>query len=265
MIRRLVRIATFLAPGLFPVYESISRHIGRRLGVATELIAGDCYDQLADADVSFVCGLAYIELCGPGRLPLLPIAAPVLAGRRYQGRPIYFSDVIVHRDSGFQCFADLRGASWCFNECYSHSGYGVTRYRLVELGRTDGFFHRVVEAGFHHHSIHLVRRGEIDASAIDSHVLALALRDDPSLLDDLRVIETLGPSTIQPVVAGEWLPRDLRDGIRQVLLEMACDRQIQPWLDRGLIDRFVAIDDSAYDDLRRMRQACIEAGFLTLR
>src|SRR4051812_30608085 len=113
---RVLRFATFLAPAMLPVYEFISRHVGRRLGMATALTVGRCYGELADADVSFVCGLAYIELCGPGRLPLVPVAAPVLAGPRSGGRPIYFSDVIVHRDSPFQAFADLRGASWSFNE-----------------------------------------------------------------------------------------------------------------------------------------------------
>jgi phosphonate transport system substrate-binding protein len=265
MIRRLLRFATFLAPGMYPVYDHISRYVGRRLGVATELTAAACYDELADADVSFVCGLAYIELCGPGRLPLVPVAAPVLAGPRYRGRPIYFSDVIVRRDSPFHTFADLHGASWCFNECLSQSGYGITRYRLVELGQTGGFFGRVVEAGFHQEAICLVRDGMVDASAVDCHVLALALRDDPALAEEVRVIDSLGPSTIQPVVVAEWLPEDLRDGIRQVLLVVDGDSLARPWLDRGLIARFTPVDDSAYDDLRRMRQVCADAGFLTLR
>jgi phosphonate transport system substrate-binding protein len=265
MIRRLLRFSTFLAPSLCPVYEAISRHVGRRLGAATEFTVAESYDELADADVSFVCGLAYIELCGPGRLPLRPVAAPVLAGPRYWGRPVYFSDVIVRRDRSFGSFADLEGASWCFNERLSHSGYGITRYRLVELGRTAGFFGRVVDAGFHQRSIDLVRRGEVDASAIDSHVLALSLRDDPTLAAELRIVDSLGPSTIQPVVVADWLPEDLRDGIRRALLDLAGDPLVRPWLARGLIERFVAVDDSSYDDLRGMRAACAEAGFLTLR
>jgi phosphonate transport system substrate-binding protein len=265
MIRRLLRFASFLAPAMLPVYECISLYVGRRLGVATEITAGQCYDELAGADVSFVCGLAYIELCGPGRLPLTPVAAPVLAGPRYRGRPIYFSDVIVRGDSRFGSFTDLQGASWCFNECLSHSGYGITRYRLVELGRTNGFFGQVVETGFHQHSIRLVCRGEVDASTIDSHVLALALRDDPALAGQVRVIDSLGPSTIQPVVVADWLPDDLRDGIRQALVEMADDPLARPWLESGLIERFVAVGDDSYDDLRRMRAACARADFLMLR
>ena len=265
MMSRPLRFASFLAPAMLPVYEFISRHVGRRLGVETEMIVGRCYAELADADVSFVCGLAYVELCGPGRFPLVPVAAPVLAGARYRGEPIYFSDVIVRRDSALHTFDDLRGVSWCFNECLSQSGYGITRYRLVETGRTGGFFGRVREVGYHDHSIRLVRGGEVDASAIDCHVLALALRDEPALAQELRVIDSLGPSTIQPVVAGLWLPEDVRDAIRRALVEMADDAEARPWLDRALFAGFVAADASSYDDLRRMRRACAEGGFLTLR
>jgi phosphonate transport system substrate-binding protein len=265
MIRRLVRFASFLAPALTPVYEFISRYIGARLDVATEFVVGQRYEQLAYADVSFVCGLAYIELCGRGRLSLTPIAAPVLHGERYKGLPIYFSDVVVRRDSPYFSFDDLEGARWSYNEPLSQSGYGITRYHLVRNRRTHGYFAEVIEAGYHARSIEMVRAGTVDASAIDSHVLALALREIPSLVDDLRIIASLGPSTIQPIVAGEWLPGTLREEIRQTLVEMALDYQARTWLAHGLIERFVHIDDKDYNDLRRMRRRCARAKYLGLR
>ena len=52
----------------------------------------------------------------------------------------------------------------------------------------------------------MVAAGEVDAAAIDSQVLAIELRDHPALAAELRVIEVLGPSTIQPVVAARHLP-----------------------------------------------------------
>jgi phosphonate transport system substrate-binding protein len=265
MIRRLLRFASFLAPAMAPVYEFVARRVGDRVGAAVEFAAAASYDQLACADVSFVCGLAYLELGGPGRLPLVPVAAPVLQGERYGGRPVYFSDVVVRRDSRFHSFADLEGATWSYNEPLSHSGYGVTLYHLARLGRPAGFFGRVVEAGFHSRSLALVRAGEVDASAIDSHLLALALREEPALATELRVIATLGPSTIQPVVAAGWLPEALREDLRQALVALAGDPEARTWLDRGLVERFVAVEDADYDGLRRMRAACAAAGLLRLR
>jgi phosphonate transport system substrate-binding protein len=260
-----IRFATFLAPNLFPVYAFLTRYVGDKLGFPTELFVGSSYDQMGQADVGFLCGLAYVELTRRGELAVEPLAAPVLSGARYGGRPVYFSDVVVHRDSPFRSFADLRGRSWAYNEPLSHSGYGITRYRLVQLGETGGYFGALVQAGFHERSLRLVAAGEVDASAIDSQVLAVARRDHPELAARLRVIDHFGPSTIQPVVAARRLPSAFREDLRAVLVDLAADPTAREHLARGLVERFVAVEDAHYDDLRHAQAVCAAAGFLTLR
>jgi phosphonate transport system substrate-binding protein len=141
----------------------------------------------------------------------------------------------------------------------------VTRYWLVRLGETNGYFGKVIQAGFHERSIRLVASGEVDASAIDSQVLAVAFREYPELASQLRVIETLGPSTIQPVVASRRLPAALRSDLRAALVELADDPAARPHLEHGLVERFAAVDDSDYDDIRAMLAVAEAAGFLTLR
>jgi phosphonate transport system substrate-binding protein len=264
MVSRTLRFATFLAPNLFPLYAFIARYVQARLGMATELIVGSSYERVSEqADVSFLCGLAYIELRRSGE-PIEPLAAPLLHGERYGDRPIYFSDVIVGRESPFHCFADLRGCSWAYNEPLSHSGPGITCHRLVELGERQDFFGQVIQAGWHEKSIHLVHEGKVDASAIDSHVLTLTLHDHPELADGLRVIDSLGPSTVQPIVASSWLEEGLKDDLRAVLLEMNADVIAQAVLAARLVKGFTAIADEDYDDLRRMRSTCVAAGLATL-
>jgi phosphonate transport system substrate-binding protein len=265
MPRPALRIATFLAPDLFPFYDHLVRRVSGRLGVAAELFVGTRYEQmLTEADAGFLCGLAYVELAGAAGADLEPLAAPVPRGRRYGGRPVYFSDVVVRRDSPFRTFADLRGRSWAYNEPLSHSGYGVVRYHLVRLGETRGFFGRVVEAGWHARSLRLVADGAVDASAIDSHLLAVALRDRPELARGLRVIASLGPSTVQPFVASRRLPAATRAALRAVLLRVGRDPGARPALAHALVAGFAPVEDASYDDLRRMHAACASAGFLTL-
>ena len=264
-----LRFGTYLASNdaAVSLYELVTEEVGRRLGVSTELIVETSYESCERDlnEVCFVCSLPYVTLQRRGLDAAVPVAAPVLEGDRYGGRPIYFSDVVVHRDSSFRSFMDLRGRSWAYNEPLSHSGYGITRYHLVRLGETDGFFGEVVEAGFHHEAIRMVARGEVDGSAIDSQVLAVELRDHPELAELVRVVESLGPSTIQPVAVSRRVSQDVREAIRGVLVTMAEDAAVRERLARSLVERFVPVDASAYDDIRMMLDACEAAGFLELR
>jgi phosphonate transport system substrate-binding protein len=262
-----LRFVTFLAPNLYPFYEFLAHHAGRRLGLPTEMAVGSSYAQLGSqaVDVAFVCGLPYVELSRGGEAPVEPLAAPLLRGERFGGRAVYFSDVIVHRASRRRSFAELRGCSWAYNEPHSQSGYGITRYHLVCRGETNGYFGRVVEAGWHEQALRLVACNAVDAAAIDCHVLAVALRAQPELAARVRVIDTLGPSTIQPVVASRRLPQGLRSDLRAFLLDLANDPVARPHLDRALVQGFETVNDTSYDDIRAMLAAVEAADFLALR
>ena len=233
----------------------------------TELEVETDYQACTDDryEVCFVCSLPYVVYEREGRDLAVPVAAPVLQGERYGGRPVYFSDVIVHGDSPFRSFVDLRGHSWAYNEPLSHSGYGITRYHLLELGETHGFFSEVIEAGFHETAIRLVAAGDVAGSAIDSQVLAVARRIDPSLARTLRVVDTLGPSTIQPVAVSKRVPVEQRRQIQTALTALHEDPAMREQLARGLIERFAPVGSSSYDDIRRMLEACEAAGFMELR
>ncbi|HKB02159.1 MAG TPA: PhnD/SsuA/transferrin family substrate-binding protein [Gemmataceae bacterium] len=259
-----LRCVTFLAPKLLGFYTFLAGRVARSLGCRVEVVVATSYDDLDAADVAFVCGLPYVERTRRGDCPVEPIAAPVLRGARYGGRPIYFSDVIVRRDSPCRSFADLRGRSWAYNEPLSQSGYGITRFVLARDGHAKGYFGRVVEAGWHERAVELVATGECDASAIDSQLLAVMFRDDPALADELRVIETLGPSTIQPVVVSRRLPRPVKSELQRTFLSLADDPAAQQPLAAALVERFVPVGDGDYDDLRRMSEAALTAGWHSL-
>jgi phosphonate transport system substrate-binding protein len=260
-----LRFATFLAPNMLPVYRFLAARIARRLGRPVELIVGSSFDQFerGEADLGVICGLPYVWLAARQPRPVEPLVAPVLAGDRYGGRPVYYSDVIVRRDSPISRLEELRGCSWAYNEPASHSGHTVTLYSLVRMHARPGFFARVVEAGFHQQAIRLVRAGAVDAAAIDSQVLAVELRDHPELAG-LRVVGFFGPSTIQPVVAASRLPGRLKHQVRNLLVTLGDDPTARPALAHGFIDRFSPIDDAAYDDIRAMLAVIEAAGWTSL-
>ena len=262
----MLRFATFLAPSMERVYTWIADATASRLGTTAELHVGRHYDELADgrADVAFLCGLPYVHLADAAEPTVAPLAAPILAGDRYEGRPIYFSDVIVRADSVFASLGDLRGTTWAYNEPDSQSGFGVVRAHLARVGETRGFFGRVVEAGFHDTSIRLVADGVVDGAAIDSQVLTIALRDDPLLAERVRAVAALGPSTIQPVVAAARLPLDLQDSLCAALVDLTEDPAAAGPFAHGSMVGFVPVTDRDYDDIRRMEHDADAAGLAGL-
>jgi phosphonate transport system substrate-binding protein len=261
-----LRFATFLAPNMLPVYRYLADRIALDLGRTVELVTGTSFEQFerGDADLGVICGLPYVWLAARDPAPVEPLAAPVLAGERYAGRPVYYSDVVVHRDSAISSLEDLRGCSWAYNEPASHSGHTATLYELVRRGARPGFFSRVVEAGYHQHAIRLVHAGTVDAAAIDSQVLAIELRDYPQLAAGLRVAGSFGPSTIQPVVAATSLPGQVKARVRALLVELGDDPTARPALAHGFVERFTAVDDAAYDDIRAMLATIRTAGWTSL-
>jgi phosphonate transport system substrate-binding protein len=261
-----LRFATFLAPNMLGVYQFLADRIGERLGRPVELAAGSSFDQFehGQADLGVICGLPYVWLAARQPPPVEPLAAPVLAGDRYGGRPVYYSDVIVRRGSPITCLEELRGCSWAYNEPASHSGHTVTLYSLARMGARPGFFTRVVEAGFHQRAIRLVAAGGVDAAAIDSQVLAIELRDHPQLADRLRVVDSFGPSTIQPVVAASHLPEPLKNQVRELLVSLGDDPTARAALAYGFIERFAVVNDGDYDDIRAMLATIEAAGWTSL-
>lgn len=261
----LLRVATHLAPGVEPAYARIARRMGDALGRPAELVVAADYGRCAaDLDhVCFVCSIPYLLLRAAGSIRMEVVAAPVLAGRRYGGRPVYFSDVVVHADSRYRRFEDLRGTRWAFNEPYSHSGFVVVLHHLAGLGASPEFIGTSIEAGFHDESLRMVVDRRADWAAIDSQVLAIWMRQVPALRRQIRVIESLGPSTIQPVVASSRrLGGVTRRAIAEVLLEVHDDPQARPDLEAAGIERFVAVRDEDYEDIRAKLVAADVSGLL---
>lgn len=174
-----------------------------------------------EADVGFVCVPLLFWLREREEPPVeLVGAAPAFRDARGQGRSVYFSEVVVRRDSPARTFAGLRGGSWAYNDPCSLSGYYSLPRKLTETGEGEGFFRRVRRSGSHLDSMGMVARGDADAAAIDSNVLRIALDATPRLRRRLRVIESWGPFPIQPVIVRSNLPLELKERLRAALLTM---------------------------------------------
>src|SRR5713101_1678057 len=215
-----IRFATYLAPNIYETYAYIARYVEEKVGQPTTLAVGQSFNEIADGrvDVAFMCGLPYATMAESPTCPFELLAAPVLHGERYQHRPIYFSDVIVRKDSPYTSFDDLRGCAWAYNQRESHSGWNIVVYSLLQQGQTPDFFGQLIESGSH-----------------------------------LRSIAMLGPSSIPPVVIAKAVDQTLKRKLQAALLAMHEDPQAASALRAGAIERFVQVCDEGYQDIRKMR------------
>jgi phosphonate transport system substrate-binding protein len=249
-----LRFATYLSSSLYEVYEYICEYVGERTGHPTQLEEGHSLDEFADgqAHVGFVCGLPYYLATRRNDPPAELLAAPVLHPKRYQGKPCYFSDIVVRRVSPFASFNDLEGCTWGYNEHTSHSGWNIVCYSLLTRSKTLAHFGKLVKTGSHLQSLEMVLQGDIDAAAIDSHVLDLLRVRFPTLDTQLRVIDTLGPSGIPPVVVSRNVSAFLKQELQHVLMEMHHDLRAAEALRQGLIAKFVPVTNDHYRPMHEM-------------
>jgi len=249
-----IRFASYLSPNMYPTYEYIAHCVGEKVGRPTTLTVGQSFEEFANGqvDVGFICGLPYVHLADSPTCPVELLVAPVLQGERYQCRPIYFSDVIVRSDSPYTSFNDLQGCVWAYNQRTSHSGCNLVCYSLLERGKSPHYFGKTVETGSHWRSVQLVLEGQVDGTAVDSHMLDVFLSQHSDIATKLRIIDMLGPSSIPPVVAAKNLNNDLKCRMREALISMHLDPETARGLHTGLIERFVVVTDDDYQDIRAM-------------
>ncbi len=207
-----------------------------------------------DIQICWICGLPYVWKVDKPAPQVELLATPLLKASRYNNTPVYYSDVVVHKDSKLFSFADLEGKRWSYNEPKSHSGAYVVRDYLANMGKDCSYFGKVIESGAHQNSIQMIVDKQIDASAIDSWVLELELMHNPQLAAQLRVIETLGPSGFPPFMISKQVPEELRAELRTILTRMHNDPMGRHILEKVNISHFAVTQDSDYDSIRKMAQ-----------
>lgn len=258
----ILKLASCMAENSELLCREIGAYIASELNIATQYITGipwQARERRFDAgeiQVLWLCGLPYVDKADLAESSMELLAVPVPVGERYASLPVYFSDVIVRRDAAYLTFADLRGAAWAYNEPRSHSGFNVVRAHLAKIEERAGFFSKVIEAEAHSRAVQMVLDGVVDGAAIDSTVLAWIGAQRPAVMEQLRIVETLGPSPIPPWVVSTQVDLSLRRQLRDLLLSMHRSDTGQRILQSGALERFVAAEDGDYDPIRLMaRQA----------
>jgi phosphonate transport system substrate-binding protein len=248
-----VAVAAVISPkGTLESYTPFLQYLEKKLNRPIELIQRRTYLEINDliehgeVDVAFVCTSAYVE--GHDTFGMELLVAP-----QVNGKITYNSVLIVPADSDAQSMTDLRGKVFAFTDPISLSGRVYPTSVVQGLGFTpEEFFTRTFFTYSHDEAIRAVASKVADGAAVDSLVFEFALARDPSLKDKVRVIHTSPDFGIPPVVVSPFTRPQVKAEIQALLLGMENDPDARDALIAIGADKFVQIDDSAYNSVRAL-------------
>ncbi len=238
----------------FVYYRRLLDYVGGKLGRPVQFVARDTYVEVndllkrGDLDIAFVCSGAYTV--GHDELGQELLVAPEV-----RGKTVYYSYIIVNKDSRLQKLEDLRGKTFAFTDPHSNTGNFVPTYLLARMKETpETFFKKSVFTYGHDKSITAVAERIVDGAAVDSLVWNYLDKTAPQFTVKTRIIVQSGPYGIPPVVVRPGLDRETKERLKKIFLDIDKDEEGREILKGMMIDRFVTISDAAYDSVREMRK-----------
>jgi phosphonate transport system substrate-binding protein len=248
-----VAVAAVISPkGTVESYAPFLSYLEDKLNRPVELIQKRTYLEVNDliehgeVDLAFVCTSAYIQ--GHDTFGMELLVAP-----QVDGKTTYNSYLIVPALSKANNMGDLRGKVFAFTDPISLSGRVYPTYLVQELGFTpEEFFGRTFYTYSHDEAIRAVASGVADGAAVDSLVYDYAVARDPSLAEKVKVIHRSPDFGIPPVVVSPFTRPQVKADVQTLLLAMKDDPASSSALASIGVDRFVMIDDSAYDSVRTL-------------
>jgi phosphonate transport system substrate-binding protein len=254
-----IGVASMITPvDAVKYYQSIIDYIGEQINQPVQMVHRRTYEEMdslleqGEVDVAFICSAPYVRNREKFGVELL--VAPSV-----NGRPIYHSYIIVHKDSPLKSFADLKGKVFAFTDPKSNTGKLYPAYLLNTLHSSpDRYFKRHMYSYSHNKSIELVAKRVVDGAAVESLVYEYMIKTGSPYARQTRIIKRSPPYGTPPVVVTKDVNPALRDRIRDAFLNMNKNEKGKAILDAMMIDGFVRIADTAYDPIRKMERAVDE-------
>lgn len=248
-----VAIATVISPReSFKLYSQLLDYFSEKLGRPAEFMQRGSYAEVNDmvrygeCDVAFVCGYAYVE--GHRDFGMEILVVP-----QVEGETVYYSYIIVPKDSSAKNIEDLRGKTFAFSDPLSNSGRLSPTYLLHKMGETpESFFKRFVFTYGHDNSVKAVAEKLVDGAAVDSLVYDYMIATAPFYSDKTKKIATSPPYGIPPVVVNPQIDPELKRQFQAIFLNMHKDKKGKEILTQLMIDKFVYGNDSDYNSIREM-------------
>jgi ABC-type phosphate/phosphonate transport system substrate-binding protein len=247
-------------------WQSIFEWMSDRSGVPLTLIdypppspLGDLWRRPNLGGV-FMCGWPFTRARPQPRL----LAAPVPLPERYGDKAVYYSDLVVHRDSSFQTLEDTFQGTVGWTLTDSNSGFNLLRHHLLQYRsaeRPQLYSRSVGQLVNPLGALQAVAERVVDVAPVDSfcHDLFKACRHPYTSCT--RTIATTAPSPIPALIASADVPGTIAERLSAALVTAHHDPQIVPSLRAALIKRFDRPEAESYLYTESLAHAAETAGY----
>jgi phosphonate transport system substrate-binding protein len=248
-----IAVAAIISPKeTFQSYRNLLDFISEQIDRPIQLVQRKTYQEVNDLieknqiDAAFVCTGAYVQ--GHDDFGMELLVAPVV-----NGATVYHSYIIANRDSPLNALEDLEGKVFAFTDPLSNTGKAAPTDMLARIGKKpESFFSKTIFTYSHDNSIKAVANKVVDGASVDSLVWEYLNQNDPKETSRTRIIAKSDPYGIPPVVIPKGIDTSLKKKLLEVFLNIHKDPVGKKILNQIMIEKFVEVDDSIYDSVRKM-------------
>ncbi|MBI5033804.1 MAG: phosphate/phosphite/phosphonate ABC transporter substrate-binding protein [Chloroflexi bacterium] len=248
-----VAVAAVISPkGNVESYSDLLAYISHKLNRPVQLVQRQTYAEVndlvksGDVDLAFVCTSAYV--IGQRDFGMELLVAP-----QVNGETVYYSLLIVPTDSSARSMSDLKSKVFAFTDPMSLTGrvYPTSLVRSLD-GSPEAFFARLFFTYSHDNAIKAVTNKVADGASVDSLVYDYFVARDSTIAQRTRIIHRSPAFGIPPVVVNPNLSPQLKETLRELLLQANSDSEGTAILRNLQIERFVLVSDRIYDSARAL-------------
>jgi phosphonate transport system substrate-binding protein len=226
-------------------------YLSQRMGQSVSFVVRESYQSILDLlfggqlEAAWLCGYPYVR--EQTRLKLL--AVPL-----YQGKPIYQSYLIRHRQATekIQGWADLRQRVLAYSDPLSNSGWLVPQMQLLAAGINPQDLRRSFFAHSHRNVAEAVSTRLADAGCIDGYVWETMRLQKMAGVDNTEVIWKSEPYGFPPLVTRAGKESLAMRQLGDVLLAMRLDTGAQPLLAALNLNGFTTATPAMFESIRKL-------------
>ena len=246
----IVVVAAMLSPKeTFIYYEDLFNYISQKFKLKIEFKQRPTYNEVNsllisnEADIAFICSGAYIDIARQVDLLVVPVC---------DGKPYYQAYIITHKESRIDSFSDFQGKSFAYTDKLSNTGKLYADKCVKDLNQNPAkFFKKSIYSSSHDVSIQMVAKKFVDGASVDGLIFNYMKKYQHKKVENIKIIEKSQYFGIPPIVTSRKMSSVLKEKLKSLFLNMHNDERGKKILDKLLIDKFIVVGDTLYNNIRK--------------